>query len=105
MDPKLTTAASSLASSMSFLLISFLTKYLLGPYCVSDRALGFEDTNVSNAHLLLREDRGETNVSALPFMYSGHRNSVSAGLAWSMNTGLFVCLFLALQVILLCSQQ
>ena len=60
---------------------------------MSDRALGFEDMNVSNAHLLLREDRGKTNISALPFMYSGHRNSVSAGLAWSMNTGFLFFFF------------
>lgn len=39
--------------------------------------------------LLLIEGRGKTNMSALPFIYSGHRNSVSVGLAWSINTGIF----------------
>lgn len=57
MGSGLTTAASSLLQllGMSFLLISFSHQIFIGPLlCVSDRALGFEDTNVSNAHLLLR---------------------------------------------------
>lgn len=38
--------------------------------------------------LLLREDRGKANISALAFIYSGHRNSVSVGLARSLSTGI-----------------
>lgn len=87
---------------MSFLLIYFLTKYFLGPYCVSDMVLGFEDANLNNAHPAVERRRRKTNKSALEFMYSGHRNSVSVGLAWSTSIGV---VFITLQVILLCSQE
>lgn len=48
MGSGLTIAVSSLLlPGDEFPAVIFLTKYLLGPYCVSDMALGFEDTNVS----------------------------------------------------------
>lgn len=59
----------------------FLSKYLLGPYCVSDIVLGFDDTNLKNI-LPLRWGR-EKHKSVLEFIYSGHRNSVSVELAWA----------------------
>ena len=51
MGSGLTIAVSSLLlPGDEFPAVIFLTKYLLGPYCMSDMALGFEDTNVSNAY-------------------------------------------------------
>lgn len=59
----------------------------MGSYCVSDTVLVFEDASLNNTHPA--GEARKANKSAFAFIYSGHRNLVSVGLAWGTNIDIF----------------
>lgn len=56
-----------------------------GPYCVSDVVLGFDNIHRKSTHPAVEVRLRKTNKAALEVIHSGHRNSVSIGLAWGAN--------------------